>query len=397
MICVRSCRAAASLSATSNITKSLRYHVRISPTDLRSLSLLCVQTHYHQTTSSRASQRRKVTTQSTLSAINPPSSTLPPKLSTPTRGKENIFTYLWNLARSYGSFYKTGVWAILANRRSANEVIARLQKETGYRSSIDYGYQALLHDAVSKQLVTRSEYQLLKRHAHDIRRVPVFAVLVLLVGEWLPLFVPLFPYLPPLTCRIPSQTASMRKKAEDRRRWSFRAGLKGPSLDEVLTTTNARSWPLMDQAYLRRLIGTLSNEQLFHLSCVLNLHSRMWETMQLGPPSFLLRSRVASRLQYLTEDDVLLSKGKASSLADDEVAIACEERGIDVVGPPREQLQAILVQWLQAQRDDDGKGVALMNMLFKRFVQLCDSPYMTDKSQTQFLDTTSGMNISCTC
>jgi hypothetical protein len=53
-------------------------------------------------------------------------------------------------------------------------------------------------------------------------------------------------------------------------------------------------------------------------------------------------------------------------LSGEEVAIACEERGIDVLGKAEERLREELQVWLQKQEKDDGRGWAMVEMLFRR-------------------------------
>ncbi|QIX00145.1 hypothetical protein AMS68_005662 [Peltaster fructicola] len=297
------------------------------------------------------------------SAANPPTSTRPPPIITVERRGQSLPAYLWKLARTYGGFYKSGVKAIFANRKLAQEVRERLQKSTGDHSS---GDTALLVTAVAQGQVNRSEFQLLKRNAHDMLRAPIFGVLVLLLGEWLPLFMPFAPYLPPLTCRIPSQITSMRSKTEERRRWVFRQGIQEPAYKPEANGDQQPSSSAADPTQARRLIQSLKQEQVFHLSCVLNLHGRIWERLQIAPPSMLLQRRLARRLSYLVQDDLLLHKASgARDLVRDELLIACEERGLDVVGPPEEKLRLYLGNWLKKQAQDNGKGQAMLHMLFR--------------------------------
>lgn len=226
-------------------------------------------------------------------------------------------------------------------------------------------------------LMTRSEFQLLARNSHDIGKLPFFGLLVALFGEWLPLIVPFIPGAVPGTCRIPKQIEGMRKKAEERRRISFRQGISEPTVGEEqlrkvegekdMSTASAKEWPMTQKEYAAQILSKLNASQLLHLSSTLNLHNRLWDRVQLPPPAFLLRSGVSKHLSYLTSDDLLLQRyGGAQKLTAEEVDVACEERGIDVLGRSEQTLRENLSWWLARQDEDKGRGEVLFTMLFRR-------------------------------
>lgn len=118
---------------------------------------------------------------------------------------------------------------------------------------------------------------------------------------------------------------------------------------------------------VKEVLKNMTPVQLMHLSCVLNQHSRVWDRVQLAPPAGLLRRSVGARVQYLALDDLLLvQSGGPTGLSSNELVIACEERGIDVLGKPEEKLRAELAGWIKKQRDDEGRGWAVIEMLFRR-------------------------------
>ena len=219
-------------------------------------------------------------------------------------------------------------------------------------------------------VVKRSEFQLLERNARDIGKLPLFGVLVLLFGEWLPLLVPFIPNRVPGTCRIPKQVMGMREKSEGRRRVSFRAGVEEPK--EIVGKVEGEvegggKWRITERASVQEVLKNLEPQQLMHLSCVLNQHSGIWEKVQLMPPAGLIRRAVAARMQYIALDDFLLVEaGGPGGLSSDEVMIACDERGIDVLGKSEEKLRAELQGWIKKQEKDDGRGRAMVEMLFSR-------------------------------
>ena len=300
--------------------------------------------------------------------INPPRSTLPPPLVLPTRGGETVFVYYFRIGRAYATFYKDGIKAVWYNFKASRLLKERITNEGGAKS---------VTNAVAKSLITRSEFQLLARNSYDIGKLPLFGLLVAIFGEWLPLFVPFIPNAVPGTCRIPKQVWSMREKAEERRRLSFRQGITEPSIeqlpDDPIDSASgmkgvADAWPMaFSDEYRRLMLKNLRDDQLHHLSSTLGLHSRIWDRVQLSPPASLLRRSINKRLEYLSQDDLLLCKsGHTHHLSLDELHIACEERGLDILGKRDETLRESLAWWLKRQEEDAGWGKALFTMLFRR-------------------------------
>ncbi|KAF2166147.1 hypothetical protein M409DRAFT_66667 [Zasmidium cellare ATCC 36951] len=297
-----------------------------------------------------------------LDPVNPPRSTRPPDLALPKRGEENVALYYFRVGRAYGSFYWVGIKAVWFNFQATRLLKERIKKDAEGEEK-KTGEEWL-------RLVKRSEFQLLERNSHDIGKLPLFGVLVALLGEWLPLLVPFMPGVVPGTCCFPKQLEGMRKKAEERRRRSFRQGISEPSkeqISEISDATVAADWPMTGKDYAASKLKGLRDDQLYHLSCALDLHNRMWDRVQLPPPSWLLRRGLSKRLAYLTKDDKLLTRdGGAPRLSSEEMIIACEQRGLDVLGKREEVLRNDLTWWLARQHEDRGKGNAIFTMLFRR-------------------------------
>jgi hypothetical protein len=75
----------------------------------------------------------------------------------------------------------------------------------------------------------------------------------------------------------------------------------------------------------------------------------------------LVRGRIKRRLAYLEQDDALLARdGGVDTLRHEEVRIACEERGIDVLGQDVETLRELLRYWVDGRRE---KGAVLSKLL----------------------------------
>jgi len=308
----------------------------------------------------------------TSSAVNPLPTTRPPPLDLPTRGKEAYPIYLYRTGRAYGTFYKDGLKNVWHNHKAASALKKRIVAALNARKpdlappvSASKTWSAFRDEAVQRRVLNRAEFQLLERNARDIGKLPLFGLLVLLFGEWLPLLVPFIPNRVPGTCRIPKQVRGMREKSEARRKWSFRSGVAEPAAGQV--AVEGGKWRMTDEANVREVLKSLGSEQLMHLSCVLNQHSSVWDRIQLTPPAGLIRRGVCARVQYLALDDFLIVEaGGIKNLSSDELIIACEERGIDVLGKPEDKLKTELQAWIKKQENDEGRGWAMIEMLFKR-------------------------------
>jgi hypothetical protein len=299
--------------------------------------------------------------------INPPLSTRPPPLNLPVREKSsNVFYYYFHIGRAYARFYKDGVKAVWYNRKAAGLLRERTNQSGGNLSELVKGNK-----------ITRAEFQLRRRDGYDIGKLPFFGLLVVVFGEWLPLFVPFMPNAVPGTCRIPKQVDGMRKAVEERRRMAYRTAVNVPS-EEQMQELEGRArdvkgaWPVAyDPNYRKALLNMLRDEQTHHLSVTLDLHGRFWDVVGFLP-KMLIRSRLDRKLSVLSMDDILLLRHQqpAQKLGSDELKLACEERGIDVLGRSDEHLRQNLADWLARQKEDAGRGVALMGMLFRRCVTI---------------------------
>lgn len=294
--------------------------------------------------------------------LNPPRSTIPPPLKLPEQGDANIALYYIRLGRAYGSFYWMGVKAVWFNRQAAELLKTRIKRHRAYNENVDVTRQTEVG-------MTRSEFQLLVRNNHDIGKLPFFGLLVALFGEWLPLIVPFIPAAAPGTCRIPKQIEGMRRKSEERRAASFRAGIEEPTVEEtVVSKAQTSAWPTTQTQYATKLLAKLRDDQLLHLSSTLNLHNRMWDRLRIAPPSSMLRKRIVKHVSYLALDDSLLLQQETASKALEyaEVQMACEERGLDVLGKREEVLRFTLHEWLERQKREGGNGKSMLKMLFRR-------------------------------
>ena len=272
--------------------------------------------------------------------VNGPATTRPPILETPERAPNQAFFFKYALAlgKSYVAFYKAGVKNILTNYKATRPIQTRLNQS----------YKGDLQAAVTGGGLNRQEFQLLTRNWHDVKRVPVFGLVLLVCGEFTPFVVLALSNVVPWTCRIPKQIDGERRKLEQRRSVSssnLQFGPDGPP---------------------KQLAG-FGRMELLHLDWSLGLSSSMWDWIFPGRlpglPTSVVRRRVQDRLKYLTMDDALIEKaGGVRGMDEEEVRMACVERGINVLttsSAPGEGAK-------QAKRDVEGLKKELEAWLAKK-------------------------------
>ncbi|KAF1352022.1 hypothetical protein BDV97DRAFT_348603 [Delphinella strobiligena] len=357
--------------------------------------------------------------------LNAPLSTLPPPLLLPQKTPDlSTPIYYWRIGRAYGKFYIAGVKATWSNYKKAKPLRQAIRASNNEQED-KYPPRRLLgmlppplmlevEVYMRREGLLRSQFQLLMREREDVKKLPLFAVLVAVFGEWLPLLVPLIPGRVPKTCRIPKQVVGMRKAVEERRKQSFRLGLTEPA-PEVLAAIKERviktrkveekleresrlvrsrdAETELDEAEGRDVLAlrvqpanwlavelteALDRTQLTHVSTTLGLHGKFPERIGAVGDSpltrLLLTMKVVKRLHYLNLDDELLVKTKTlkdktqnlHALSTQELEIACLDRGIDVVGRGREDLLKLLEKWLHGRTKDKGYGSEILKMLFRR-------------------------------
>ncbi|KAI1112394.1 hypothetical protein F5Y14DRAFT_422040 [Nemania sp. NC0429] len=248
--------------------------------------------------------------------LNPPASTRPPPLDLPVRDKsKSLFPHLLQLGKAYLTFYKTGLKAILANRR----LLHSLPSSSPSAATSKNGSRDGSGSGSESPLPTRAELLLRARVRHDVARLPLFGLMLLVCGEFTPLVVLLFPHLTPYTCRIPSQIAVLQKAAEARRAASLRA-----------FPPSSPSTAGLEDGHICRRLG---------------IGHAAWDKLGLSVP--FARARVADAVARIALDDVLLrSGGGVRLLVDDEVVLACEDRGIDTLGKDVASLRRRLETWV---------------------------------------------------
>lgn len=290
---------------------------------------------------------------SSPTAANPPASTRPPPLSLPARDPAaSTFSHLFATGKAYLTFYKTGFKQIYINTR----LVWSLGSASGLPPDTPGapGQHTAEPPTLRPAATTRSAELLKRRWRHDIRRLPLFALMFVVCGEFTPLVVLALPGVVPLTCRIPRQIEKLRKATEARRAASS-ARIRD-KIQRISGSSSSSSSPDDGPALSRA-------ELTAHAARSLGLISPMWDRLPLpdGAVALLASRRVRAYLAYLDRDGHLLSQaGGVPALEDDEVALACEDRGLPVVDRPPAELREELGRWvaLAGGEDDGGDGDA---------------------------------------
>ncbi|WYZ41526.1 hypothetical protein EsH8_V_000421 [Colletotrichum jinshuiense] len=255
--------------------------------------------------------------------LNPPASTRPAALALPERKPDSsMIGHLFETGKAYIKFYKTGLKAVFSNRRELKEIVASKS------ASVD-GFRApsVFAPGIIPKGFSRADWVLLWRVRHDILRVPLFGLVLLVCGEFTPLIVIFVDGVVPYTCRLPRQISAGFAQAEERRHKSF--------LDFE------RAAP---QGVLAAAAGAAAKK---HVLRSLHLPGMMWDKIGFMPPG-MWATKGRLRMAFLEGDDKLLARdGGAAGLEEQEVRIACTERGIDCAGREDKELRRLLDEWLR--------------------------------------------------
>ncbi|KAL8785921.1 MAG: hypothetical protein Q9213_003070 [Squamulea squamosa] len=271
-------------------------------------------------------------------ALNPPASTLPPPLVLPTSEPNLPLTerlkFYYKTGKAYLTFYKTGVKATWQNYKLTRQL----------RRQIPSGKSA--ERALRDGLLSRAEYHLIRRTRRDVSRIPLFGLVLAICGEFTPLVV-VFMGLSgavPRTCHIPKQIEGAREKLEKRRRESFR--------DRTVAVEEIGKFDVMQQ---------LPRPILIHVGRSLGLYSTLWDKIRVVP-TLLLPRRIEKAVDLIDVDDLAIEKGGGViHLSEEELKLAAEERGLDVVGRPKEELRSVLGRWINAR-----KHASIIDLLCRR-------------------------------
>ncbi|KAK8035718.1 hypothetical protein PG991_001791 [Apiospora marii] len=308
--------ASASAAATAKTSKAAETEAVLTPLDAATAS-----------TPEAATYDPDVDISTTL---NPPASTRPPPLDLPPPREPDAsaFGYYFRLGKAYMTFYKTGLRAIFTNRKLLSELNHVFQGPPGLAKQPAGASSSPIKP-------TRAAVLLRERTSHDLARLPIFGVLVVVFGEFTPLVVLVFPKLTPLTCRIPKQIEKLRAKMQARREASRKL------LRHV------------DASALERLAPG-------HI---------LVDKVGVDPPFARVRADRAVR-RLVADDFSIRDGGGVDGLVGEEVVMACEDRGMDVTVAGEQsvaELRKKLAEWIQeTTTKDEAEGEAAVRRILMR-------------------------------
>lgn len=282
--------------------------------------------------------------------LNPPASTRPPPLNIPSSNSvDSTLRYWFRMGKGYLNFYKDGLRGILASHKFLREKIKRTPSDD--RPSIFRPYYV-------PRSFSRADWVLLWRVRHDMLRLPLFGLMLLVIGEFTALVVIYVDRVVPYTCRFPRQVLTAVQRAEQRRRVAFDA-LDALSPHGVLSP---------------RITHQLAR---IHVLRSLDLAGTIWDRLGFMPPGMWeVKGRL--RMAFLEGDDRnLLEDGGPLDLEPTELVIACRQRGIDTLGKSEAELRNLLSDWLRltAAEDINERRRRMATLLLTRYAKFEFSPW----------------------
>ncbi|KFA66395.1 hypothetical protein S40285_01332 [Stachybotrys chlorohalonatus IBT 40285] len=262
----------------------------------------------------------------TNTVLNPPASTRPPPLVLPLRSAyEYAPQYYFQLGKSYLRFYKDGLKSVWANHKLLKEKLQRTPPDD--RPSVFRPHKV-------PRSFSRADWVLFWRVRHDLLRLPLFGLMLIVIGEFTALVVLYVDGVVPYTCRIPRQIFKALERAEQRRKTAFEE-LEARYPHGVLS-------PQITQAVGRK-----------HVLRSLDLPGTMWDRIGFYPPG-MWHIKGNLRMAFLEGDDKnILEDGGPLGMEYEEVRTACAERGVDILGKSETELRSLLGDWLRLTAAED--------------------------------------------
>jgi hypothetical protein len=281
-------------------------------------------------------------------ALNPPLESYAPPLDVPERKPgQGKLKWLYQCGKAYLSFYKSGI----KNVRSSSKLAKTLRAKVAAASS-----NGKPQDATA--VLSRAEWQLTRRTRADMMRLPAFALVFLVLGEWTPLIALYLTPVIPEPCRVPAQLERMQRKAEARRAERLRR--VGHDAARLVSRPGAGASELgvgdiqrFNATQARRVRDALAAPtprvslfELLLLSARFDAHPGLLDRLFITPPRALLVRGLRKKMGYLVTDDEMVARdGGWGGLRREEVVRACFERGVDVRGRSEAELRKVLAVW----------------------------------------------------
>lgn len=191
---------------------------------------------------------------------------------------------------------------------------------------------ASFKNAVEKTGLSRSNFQLVRRAAYDVRRMIPFTLMLIVCGEFTPVIVlALGSAVVPYTCRVPKQLTKDRTQKASRKRAALVAHYAQSTGSISYTPDQGKELDLLAQYVNLEWVNSASPEEVLRACAVFGLvktHNRSSALV-----SLIYRARLRRFAEYLAVDDGLVKRGGGvSAMEGVEVKMAVEERGgVEVV------------------------------------------------------------------
>ncbi|KAL6171879.1 hypothetical protein ACJQWK_02877 [Exserohilum turcicum] len=271
--------------------------------------------------------------------LNPPAFTYAPEISVPARKvDQNFVKWLWSAGRAYLTFYKTGI----SHVRQTAKFAKTLRKKA-----------AQTPNKTMSEVLSRAEWHVVRRSRVDVLRLPGFGLLVLLMGEWLPVVVMYLTPLIPEACRIPQQVERAIRKREDKRQDRLRKisldTMRLLSKDRPSLATESSSTPAVKGQVVsnRKAWQDMTLFELCITAAKLDCYPALFDWVPLTPPKWLVQRNVRKKMEYLETDRALIERdGGLAALGIEEIKRACVDRGLPVLGKREGELRkALAIHW----------------------------------------------------
>jgi hypothetical protein len=279
---------------------------------------------------------------SSLPNVNPPASTRPAELDLPAKIPNTVpfsqkAAWVFSMGRGYLQFYKAGLKNVYHNYKASLSLRTTLGLPRYLPTSLPpargrHGPSSAALVAQMESLsISRADFQLVRRSAHDIRRMLPFALVLLVCGEFTPIVVlALGNAVTPLACRLPNQNRATREKRFLLKRQALQATQADlGSVTPILSGSNEEMKWLAQNFGNRDLVAssrTASAQMTLRGCAVFGLVKSLKRAPWWVP--LIYRPRLIRWVEYLELDDkMLLRGGGVEALNAEEVRIAVEERG----------------------------------------------------------------------
>lgn len=273
-----------------------------------------------------SSSTSSTSTTSLAHDVNPPPSTRPAEITLPdpvarsAATSDKLKRYV-ALGRAYLRFYKTGLKNVYHNYRAS----IPLRRSLGLSAYLPTSPPP---STIRSADISRSNFQLIRRAAYDVRRIIPFTLTLIICGEFTPILV-LFlgNAITPFTCRIPRQVAKEGAQRSTRKAAALLA-------HQVAASGSLVPFAVGSEQELDLLAGCYADvgwaekasaAEVLRACAVLGLARSHEQSVWFGG---VYRRRLRRYAEYLALDDGLIREGGGVKYMEaDEVRIAVLERG----------------------------------------------------------------------